>query len=125
MSNYNYVYTKSIPSGTASKTLRQIFQLAGLILLDDNQGNFIRKAVFCVKGGAILAASGAPNQNSSCFVSGGEDIKLADNSTALTNPPIYFEIDCGNLAGSPSAPLDLRTALRLTTSGTVDVVLFF
>lgn len=124
MSSYNYVYTKTLGIQT-SKTLRQIFQTAGLVLLDDNQGNFIRKAVFCVKGGAVLAASGAPNQNNSCFVSGGEDIKLADNSGAATNPPVYVELDCGDLAGSPSATLDLRTALRLTTSGTVDVILFF
>ena len=124
MNNYNYIYTKRIGI-QAGKTLREIFVASGLILLNADQGNFIRKAVFCVKGGAVLAAQSVAGQNTSCFANEGEAIKLADNSTAVTNPPIYFEFDCGPLAGSPAAPLDLRTALKFTTTADVDVVLYF
>ena len=125
MNSYNYVFTKNLSSVT-NLSLRQIFVAAGLSLLDQNQGNFIRKAIFCVKGGAVLAAQSVTGQNTSCFAGEGEPIKLADNSTSALNPPIYFELDCGPLAGSTSAPLDLRTCLKFTTNAaTVDVILFF
>jgi len=124
MNSYNYIYSKKIGI-QPGKTLREIFVASGLVLLNADQGNFIRKAVFCVKGGEVLAAQSVGNQNTSCFVEPGDPIKLADNSTAVTNPPIYFELDCGPLAGSQAAMLDLRTCLKFTTTVNIEVILFF
>jgi hypothetical protein len=124
MNSYNFVFTKRM-GVQAGKTLRDIFVASGLVLLNADQGNFIRKAVFCVKGGEVLAAQSVAGQNTSCFANEGEAIKLADNSTSALNPPIYFELDCGPLAGSQAAMLDLRTSLKFTSTVNVDVILFF
>jgi len=112
----NYIVTKNIPVSGTFKTLATLFPT----LLDPQYYNPIKKVTFTVEAGMVLSAKSMP-QNTSCFASEGDSIKLVNNSGGLN--PVDITIYGNEQYGDG---LDLRTAMAFTVAGanSVNVIIY-
>ena len=112
----NYIFTRNAGI-LSSKTMLQ----ENPTILASTSNNIIKKIVWCLPAGCTLSMKSMP-QNTSCFSSEGDTIKLADNNIASLET-LYVEIDSWD--NQSLNLLDLRTQVSFSTSASCSYILYF